>query len=298
MNDHLQPTISVVVPCWNGEQFLASCLNSLLDQTLPKRDYEVILVDNNSSDNTLSIARQYPDIRIIQEKQRGAYAARNTGIKIARGEIIAFTDSDCVVDQNWLTSILRALSEDSVELVIGPRRFALDRGLLLIMSDYENAKVRSVFEWQDPRFYYGYTNNLAVQRRAFQRCGPFVEVLRGADAVFVSQLIRDFGPKSARFNPDMWVRHLEIETWRGWTQKMWIYGQSYQHYRILSHTVPLTLKHRLHILKRAVGSRAIHWRWPAFLIMASLNALAYSLGRAWARLRPSVRQPLPFDRTL
>ena len=113
MNDHLQPTISVVVPCWNGEQFLASCLNSLLDQTLPKRDYEVILVDNNSSDNTLSIARQYPDIRIIQEKQRGAYAARNTGIKIARGEIIAFTDSDCVVDQNWLTSILRALSEDS-----------------------------------------------------------------------------------------------------------------------------------------------------------------------------------------
>lgn len=298
MNDRLQPTISVVVPCWNGERFLASCLNSLLDQTLPRRHYEVILVDNDSSDNTLSIARQYPEIRVIQEQQRGAYAARNTGTKIARGELIAFTDSDCVVDQNWLMSILHALSEDSIELVIGPRRFALDRGLLLIMSDYENTKVRSVFEWQDPRFYYGYTNNLAVKRRAFQRCGPFVELLRGADAVFVSQLIREFGPESARFNPDMWVRHLEIETWRHWPQKMWIYGQSYQHYRILSHTRPLTLKHRLRILKHAVGSSRTQWRWPAFLLMASLNALAYSLGRAWTRIRPSVRPPLPMDRAL
>jgi hypothetical protein len=89
----------------------------------------------------------------------------------------------------------------------------------------------------------------------------------------------------------MWIRHLEITTWMHWPKKMWIYGQSYQAYRSLSRTFPLTLQHRFRILRQAVGLRKGSWRWPAFLFIASLNAFAYAIGRLRGRLR-SVDSPL------
>lgn len=287
MNLPADVEISVVVPCRNGERFLADCLESLLQQSLPGRRYEVILVDNNSTDDTLNIARSYPDVKVIQEPRRGAYAARNAGVRMARGRVLAFTDADCVVGPCWLEAISEALSEESIHLTIGPRHFSEDQGLLSTMSDYENAKVRYVFALHEPRFYYGYTNNLAVSRIAFERCGPFVELLRGADTVFVSHLVREFGPAAARFNPAMVIRHLEIETWKHWPTKMWIYGQSYQSYCSLSSTIPLTFQHRLQILRLAIASGSGPWRLYAFLLMGSLNALAYRMGRLRAVWRSS-----------
>lgn len=94
------PRVSVVVASYNGASTLATCLDSLGRLHYP--DYEVILVDDGSTDNTPQIAERYPSVRQIRQPNLGLSAARNTGIHAATGEIVAFTDSDCRVDEDWL----------------------------------------------------------------------------------------------------------------------------------------------------------------------------------------------------
>ncbi len=94
------PKVSVVVASYNGAKTLKSCLDSLGRLNYP--DYEVILVDDGSTDTTQNIAANYPKIRNIKQANLGLSVARNTGIHAATGEIVAFTDSDCRADEDWL----------------------------------------------------------------------------------------------------------------------------------------------------------------------------------------------------
>ncbi|MSU37221.1 MAG: glycosyltransferase [Pedosphaera sp.] len=95
------PRVSVVVASYNGASTLEACLRSLSSLRYP--NYDVILVDDGSTDGTAAIASRFPAIRqICHEQNRGLSAARNSGINAATGEIIAFTDSDCRADEDWL----------------------------------------------------------------------------------------------------------------------------------------------------------------------------------------------------
>src|SRR3546814_9394764 len=94
--------VSVIVPVWNSATHLQACIDSLLRQTLARDEYEVILVDNGSLDESLAIAQSCKGVRLFVEKRPGSYAARNLGISAARGEYVAFMDSDCVADPGWL----------------------------------------------------------------------------------------------------------------------------------------------------------------------------------------------------
>jgi O-antigen biosynthesis protein len=94
------PRVSVVVASFNGARTLETCLRSLAHLNYP--NYEVILVDDGSTDNTPQIAAQFPEVKSIRHENRGLSAARNTGIAAATGEIVAFTDSDCRADEDWL----------------------------------------------------------------------------------------------------------------------------------------------------------------------------------------------------
>ena len=90
------------------------CIKSLLNQTYPKDRYEIIIVDNNSTDATASIIKKYPVIYLSEKNIQSPYAARNKGINQAKGEIIAFTDSDCVADENWIYNAVSAFNDPNV----------------------------------------------------------------------------------------------------------------------------------------------------------------------------------------
>ena len=96
-------TLSVIVPVYNAQATLSRLLESLSIQSY--KDFEVIIIDDCSIDDTFQIARSYP-FRIIQlSKNHGPAYCRNIGARNAKGDILAFTDSDCRVDKNWLKNI-------------------------------------------------------------------------------------------------------------------------------------------------------------------------------------------------
>jgi glycosyltransferase involved in cell wall biosynthesis len=113
----LAPFVSIVIPVFNEERYIAECLNSVGNLNYPAERLEVILVDNGSTDRTLEIARNYP-IRILVKEYVKVGAVRNYGVSHARGEIIVFLDSDCVVEPAWLEEGVKKLS-DETKLVLG-----------------------------------------------------------------------------------------------------------------------------------------------------------------------------------
>jgi glycosyltransferase involved in cell wall biosynthesis len=128
------PRISVIVPAYNEEKSLAECLLSLTHQKT-HFPYEIIVVDNRSTDRTAAIAKRY-HVRVISEPRRGRPYARNAGLKAAHSPILAFTEADCIAPPRWIQTIgdffgahpeaagvtggLRFAKQDSLSTIVGP----------------------------------------------------------------------------------------------------------------------------------------------------------------------------------
>ncbi len=112
------PKVSVVVCAYNAERTMAACLASL--EKLNYQNYEVIVVNDGSTDRTRAISEQFDSIHLINQENKGLSAARNVGIEAATGEIIAFTDSDCVADPDWLTYLVGTFLRTGRSAVGGP----------------------------------------------------------------------------------------------------------------------------------------------------------------------------------
>ena len=111
--------LSVIIPHYNNCYGLKLCLNALNKQTIPSSKFEIIVVDNGSEEDICSIVKKFDRARLIHEKKPGSYAARNTGIRYSRGEILAFTDSDCIPQHDWLENGLRALKDNHEAVLLG-----------------------------------------------------------------------------------------------------------------------------------------------------------------------------------
>jgi glycosyltransferase involved in cell wall biosynthesis len=112
--DRFDKFVSVIVPVYNGERTLPRCLASLVGQDYPLDRFEILVVDNNSTDRSLEIAAGFP-VRTLQEQHiQTSYAARNKGIQEARGEIVAFTDADCIAASNWLHELVIPFEDPSI----------------------------------------------------------------------------------------------------------------------------------------------------------------------------------------
>ena len=113
--------VSIIIPVYNGEKTLKNCLNSVLNQTY--KNYEILVVDNNSNDKTKKIIKEFEKkdkkIKYIFEKKTGRGSARNAGINTANSEIIAMTDSDCIVPNNWIEKLIYPIINENETAVMG-----------------------------------------------------------------------------------------------------------------------------------------------------------------------------------
>ncbi|RKY72368.1 MAG: hypothetical protein DRP97_00725, partial [Candidatus Latescibacterota bacterium] len=161
MND-LQ-TVSVIVPAYNAEKNIATLIESLLNLDYPKELLEIIIVDNNSNDRTKEIVKQYP-VKLLEEKKiQSSYATRNTGVRNSKGEILAFTDADCIVDDDWLNKGIECLQKGIEDIIIGEVK-SLTNHELNIFEKYDKitAFTHSCKTW-----------NLVTPKKVFDKVGFF-----------------------------------------------------------------------------------------------------------------------------
>lgn len=136
-------SLSFILPCFNGASTLKLCIQALYDlDELNSFNYEIILVDNNSTDNSVQIARQFSEIKIVKEDKQGRSQARNRGIQIARGDIIIFLDIDTLLSKSWLVDILSEIGE------LAPSKWGLATSVIIKKklkdSLFENVRVQSI----------------------------------------------------------------------------------------------------------------------------------------------------------
>lgn len=273
--------ISVIVPVYNTAAHLESCITALLQkQDYPPEEYEILMVDNNSTDDSAAILAKTVGIRALHEPRQGSYAARNCALREARGALLAFTDSDCMPEPGWLRAIDDAFSDPCLQVVQGLRRPLTAKGCLSLLSEYEHFKDQLTFDSVLPDAYYGYTNNMAVRREAFVRYGPFIERPRGADTLFVRKVVEGEGCQAMAYSGRMVVIHSEMTTIAAYFRKMLIYGRSHQ-----VSTRSISGRKRLIAFQSAVATK----RSPAlaaillFCILAG-GMISWNLGRL-GRLR-------------
>ncbi len=267
--------ISVIIPFYNAAAYMGSCIRALLAQDYPRALYEVILVDNNSTDGSTEIARKFDDIRLLSETKQGAYAARNCGLSEATGEIVAFTDPDCIPRRDWLRNISKAMESDLLKVVVGSRDAANDSSILAMLSAYENTKDEFVFSSLNPAIYYGHTNNMAVRGELFDSIGPFAERRRGADTLFVHAVVKQYSCEAVAFSSGVNVRHLELDSLGVYYHKVSTYGRSRRMYRSIAKVEALTIGQRLGIFRRVASSQNYRFLKSAVLFSLLAIGLAY-----------------------
>jgi len=169
--------ISVVIPAHNEEKYLPTCLKSLKQQTLNPKKFEIIIVDDHSSDQTATIAKQF-EVKVIKSKVTpGKSSALNQGLEIAKGEIIAAVDADSQLPPNFLARVREAFESDPhLDAYTGVGRL-VDKGrtfypeLLCSLTDLVSA---FLFRWFPFLAGPGY----AVKKVRLKKLGIFKRSLR------------------------------------------------------------------------------------------------------------------------
>ncbi|WP_298535123.1 glycosyltransferase [uncultured Algibacter sp.] len=119
----MAPILSIVIPVYNVSEYISKCVHSCFDQNVNKKSYEIIIVNDGSTDNSLKICKtlqiQFPEITIVSQENRGLSGARNTGLHYSNGKYVWFVDSDDWIESNKLKTILQELEQNMDILWLG-----------------------------------------------------------------------------------------------------------------------------------------------------------------------------------
>lgn len=190
MKDTRNPLVSVVIPAFNEEQFMTKALQSLAEQDFT--DFELIVVDNDSTDKTSEIAELF-GAKVIHEHRRGVGYARQTGFLAARGAIIATTDADAILPPDWLSRIVDEFHKDKKLVAFG--------GLYNLYSGPLTARI-ALFYFAHPAWFldkvfsggWGLPGvNLSVRKDAFLQVGGFKMYLALGEDAEISRRLKHVG---------------------------------------------------------------------------------------------------------
>lgn len=208
MNNIHQPFVSVIIPVFNDSKRLQICLKSLQNQTYPQSLYEVIVVDNNSEENLEVVVNHFSQAVITHESRPGSYAARNKGISLAKGEIIAFTDSDCIPASDWLEKGVKSLqSVPNCGLVAGRiELFFKDANKPTPVELYESIEMSFPQQRSLEKQNYGVTANLFTFKSVIDSVGLFDDTLKSCGDRQWGQRVFAAGYKQI-YADDVYVAH-------------------------------------------------------------------------------------------
>ncbi len=227
--------VSVVVPVFNGERTLATCLQSLSKQSFDRGAFEIIVVDDGSDDASATIADRY-GARVIRQSHAGAGAARNVGWRATGSSWIAFTDADCAPSRDWLTRLMAAVRPSDTEDV--PMLGAAGR-TVGFPSQSRASRFVDISGGLDaerhlshPRFPFAPSGNVVYRRDA-------LEAVEGFDARYVSYeacdlhtRLRAFDKGGFVFEPRAVVLHHHRDTWAQFLRQQFSYGKGYAQFAI------------------------------------------------------------------
>lgn len=224
-----KPFVSIIIPAFNAEETMEKCLQSLKEMNYPHDRREVIIVDDGSTDNTYEIAQKLAD-KVIKTENRGPSAARNTAVEQAKGDYLAFTDSDCYVHPEWLNELLKGFELGDNYISSGGNQFGPP-------DDKPFAKVVQAY-LESVGFLGGYTKsskelievkhnpscNVIYKKEAFDLEKGFLSKLYpGEDVEFDCRLVKH-GFQIA-YNPEAIVWHYRPSTIKAFARMMYRYGK-------------------------------------------------------------------------
>lgn len=227
LTDHpsdFKPFVSIVVPVYDGQDTIQACIESLLNQDYDPGQLEIIVVDNNSTDQTCEIVQKYP-VKILHETIQSSYAARNRGAFESKGEIIAFTDSDCVPASNWIKTLISPFQSDPSIGGVGGR----------VLSTEPQSDVEEFLSSIDLFGFYStdstflptlLTNNCAYQRMVFLKENGFNSNLFTAGDVDLSWRIQLNQGSQVAYNLEAYVYHKQRSTVKSMARLFRRYGYS------------------------------------------------------------------------
>lgn len=202
--------ITVIVPAFNEQELLPRCLESIFNQTLNSKLYEVYVVDNGSTDKTAQIAKKF-GARVITEEKKGVIYASMTGAKMAQTQILAFTDADCRVPPNWLESLLKHFQNDPKLDAVGGVFCFFDGDLIM----------RTIARVVEPLNWHLIGGNYAIKKSSLKRLGWFEPKFNfGFDVALTLQL-----QKHGKFLIDrtLWVKTSSRRYSRNVGQTLFLY---------------------------------------------------------------------------
>lgn len=199
--------ITVIIPVWNDEKRISLCLDALHKQSIGVDSFEVIVVDNASTDGTSEALKAYPWITVLYEPEPGSYGARNRAINDASGEYLAFTDSDCIPAQTWLEACLAcAQKHPGFGVVAGDVTFfeATEASVEQSAIDFET--MFSMDQKINSQNGVSITANFFVQRKTVHHFGGFNQKLKSGGDHELSKRIYDSG-RAVIFCQEGYVAH-------------------------------------------------------------------------------------------
>ena len=207
------PMVSVIVPAFNAERTIGDCLEALLAQDYPRDRFEIIAVDNRSTDRTAAVMCRYP-VRVVAERRvQSSYAARNTGLAEARGGILCFTDADCLPEPEWTRALVAALADEDAGGAAG-RIVAAPGTTLVERFQVDERVLDAATAFTRPALPFAQTANAAYRRIVFERVGLFDPSLVSGGDLDLSWRMQRAGWGLA-YAPGAVVRHRHRTTFRG-----------------------------------------------------------------------------------
>ncbi|MBM3933410.1 MAG: glycosyltransferase [SAR202 cluster bacterium] len=190
MTSTTPPFVSVIIPVYNNTDGIHKAITALMAQTYPADRFEVVVADNNSNDGTGAIvdtlAERYPGRvrRVVESRVQTSYAARNKGIEEARGEVFAFTDSDCIPDARWIEAGVAGLVREDAACGGGGVEFTFHRERPNVYEYFDSARKLNQRSYVvDSGF--AATANFFARARLFTDYGPFLgDLVSGGDYEF------------------------------------------------------------------------------------------------------------------